>query len=322
MKYAPGTRVATRDAYGETLVELGRERPDLIVLDSDLSSSTKTATFRKEFPGRFFNFGVAEQNMIGHAAGLAATGLLPFASTFAVFAMGRVFDQVRVSVCYPALNVKIVASHAGLSVGEDGASHQANEDIALARVLPNMTVVAPADANETRDAVRAAAGTAGPFYLRLGRPAVPVLPAGGDPFVLGRLRVLREGKHVAILACGLMVHEALRAAEQLAAGGIEAGVIDAHTIKPLDAAGVEAAARRYGCLVTAEEHSIIGGLGSAVTEVVSAAFPVPVIRVGVADRFGESGAPEALLEEFGLSAAAICRAARRAMATATSGAAP
>lgn len=315
MNYEPGTKVATRDAYGETLAELGREMPDLVVLDADLSSSTKTAVFAKQFPERFFNFGVAEANMIGHAAGLAASGKVPFASTFAVFATGRVFDQLRVSVCYPALGVKVAATHAGLTVGEDGASHQANEDIALARALPNMTVVVPADANETREAVVAAARRSGPFYLRLGRPAVPVLPApaGGTPFELGRVRVLREGKDVGILACGYMVHEALKAADLLAAGGVSAGVIDVHTIKPLDKEGVAAAARRYGCLVTAEEHSIIGGLGSAVAETVVETHPVPVVRVGVADRFGESGPPDALLKAYGLTAEHIREAAARAM---------
>ncbi len=322
MNYEPGTKVATRDAYGETLAELGREMPELVVLDADLSSSTKTAAFAKQFPERFFNMGIAEANMIGHAAGLAASGKVPFASTFAVFATGRVYDQLRTSVCYPALGVKVAATHAGLTVGEDGASHQANEDIALARALPNMTVVVPADANETRDAVRAAAKRRGPFYLRLGRPAVPVLAiaqamAGGEagaPFELGRLRVLREGTDVGIMACGYMVHEALKAAELLAAGGVSAGVIDVHTIKPLDKEGVTAAARRYGCLVTAEEHSVIGGLGSAVAETVGESYPVPVIRVGVADRFGESGTPDALLKAYGLTAEHIRDAAGRAMA--------
>ena len=313
MNYEPGTKVATRDAYGETLAELGREMPELVVLDADLSSSTKTAVFAKQFPERFFNMGVAEANMIGHAAGLAASGKVPFASTFAVFATGRVFDQLRVSVCYPALSVKVAATHAGLTVGEDGASHQANEDIALARAIPNMTVVVPADANETRDAVRAAAKQRGPFYLRLGRPAVPVLPVTAAPFELGRVRVLREGTDVGLMACGYMVHEALKAADLLAAAGISAGVIDVHTIKPLDEDGVAAAARRYGCLVTAEEHSIIGGLGSAIAETVAESFPVPVVRVGVADRFGESGSPDALLKAYGLTAEHIRDAAGRAL---------
>ncbi len=308
------TQKATRDAYGEALVALGRTNPDVVVLDADLSKSTKTALFAAEFPERFFNAGIAEQDMMGIAAGLAASGKIPFPSTFAVFAAGRAYDQIRNSICYPNLNVKIGASHAGLTVGEDGASHQMLEDIALMRVLPNMTVVVPADATEAAKAVPALAARPGPAYLRLGRPAVPVLFDDDYPFEVGRAALLREGRDVAILACGVMVASALQAAEELAAAGIEAAVLNVSTIKPIDQEAVTWAARTFGALVTAEEHSVIGGLGSAVAEVVAETVPVPVVRVGVRDVFGQSGKPAELLAHYGLTPAAISQACRDVIA--------
>jgi transketolase len=300
--------IATRDAYGQALLQLGREDEGIVVLDADLSGSTKTADFAREFPRRFFNLGIAEADLIGTAAGLAVAGKIPFVSTFAVFAAGRAYDQIRASVAYPRLNVKIAATHAGLTVGEDGATHQMNEDIALMRVLPNLTVVVPADGAEAAAATRAAALHRGPVYLRLGRPAVPALPGGTEPFDLYRAPVLREGGDVAIFACGYMVHLALEAARELEKSGIEAAVINVHTIKPLDVETILTYARRCGRVVTAEEHSIIGGLGSAVAEVLGEGAPVPLVRIGVRDVFGESGKPAALLEKYGLTAEAIVRA--------------
>ena len=300
--------IATRDAYGQALLQLGREDEGIVVLDADLSGSTKTADFAREFPRRFFNLGIAEADLIGTAAGLAVAGKIPFVSTFAVFAAGRAYDQIRASVAYPRLNVKIAATHAGLTVGEDGATHQMNEDIALMRALPNLTVVVPADGAEAAAATRAAALHRGPVYLRLGRPAVPALPEGAEPFDLYRAPVLREGGDVAIFACGYMVHLALEAARELEKSGIEAAVINVHTIKPLDVETILTYARRCGRVVTAEEHSIIGGLGSAVAEVLGEGAPVPLVRIGVRDVFGESGKPAALLEKYGLTAEAIVRA--------------
>lgn len=307
-------REATRDAYGQVLVEIGRERPEVVVLDADLSGSTKTALFAREFPDRFFNAGIAEANLIGMAAGLAAAGKTPFASTFAVFATGRVYDQIRVSVAYPNLGVKIAATHAGLTVGEDGATHQALEDIALMRVLPNLTVVVPADGPETRAVVRAALDHPGPVYIRLGRPAVPTLYQGEVPFSIGRWDVLKEGRDVTLVGCGIMVDLCLQAAVALAPEGILAGVVNASSVKPLDERALVELARRTGALVTAEEHSILGGLGGAVAEFLAGRHPVPVVRVGVQDRFGRSGRPEDLLEAYGLTPAAIVDAARRAVA--------
>ncbi|MBE3587259.1 MAG: transketolase family protein [Thermoanaerobacteraceae bacterium] len=303
-------KIATRDAYGKALVELGRENPDVVVLDADLAKSTKTVDFAKEFPGRFFDIGVAEQNMIGTAAGLAAAGKIPFCSSFAIFATGRAFEIVRNSVAYPRLNVKIAASHAGITVGEDGGSHQSVEDIALMRSLPNMTVLVPADAVETRAAVRAAAGIPGPVYIRLGRPGVPVLH--GDDFVFqpGRAVVMREGGDATIIATGIMVSVALEAAAMLEGEGIAVRVLDMHTIKPLDEEAVIKAARETGAIVTAEEHSIIGGLGGAVAETVCAHCPVPVYRVGLPDVFGESGKPGELMEKYGLTAGHLAAAVR------------
>ncbi len=300
--------VATRDAYGHALVELGGRIPDLVVLDADLSKSTKTGDFAKAYPDRFFDMGIAEQNLMGTAAGLALAGKIPCASTFAVFATGRAFDQIRNTIAYPGLNVKIVATHAGITVGEDGASHQAIEDIALMRALPGMTVIVPADATEARKAVEAAVAMKGPVYIRLGRTAVPVLFGEDYRFQIGKAVVLRQGADAVVFACGIMVSEALQAAEQLAARGVSAAVVDVHTVKPLDIDLVVDLARRTGAVVTAEEHSINGGLGSAVAEVLGERCPVPMLRLGVKDRFGESGKPAELMEAFGLTAPHITRA--------------
>jgi transketolase len=299
----PQQKIATRDAYGDALVELGKKRPEVVALDADLSGSTKTAKFAKAFPERFFNIGIAEQDMIGTAAGLAIGGKVPFASTFAVFATGRAWEQIRQSVCYPNLNVKIVASHAGVTVGEDGGSHQSLEDIAVMRVLPHMTVIVPADGVETAQAIEAVADHKGPCYVRTGRNKVPVVCPEGYRFRIGKAHVFHEGKDAAIIATGIMVAEALKAAEQLKAEGIDAGVINMSTIKPLDAEAVIAAARRCGAVVAAEEHSIIGGLGGAVAEVLAESAPVPMVRVGIRDQFGTSGDPDGLLAHYKLSAA-------------------
>lgn len=297
-------KIATRDAYGKALAELGGQHPDVVVLDADLSCSTKTNLFAEKYPERFFNLGVAEQNMIGWAAGLAAAGKVPFASSFAVFATARTVDQIRNSIALPRLNVKIAASHAGLSVGPDGASHQAIEDIALMRVLPNMTVVVPADGPQAADATRAIYQHRGPVYLRLGRPKVETV--ANQPFILGKAQVLRPGKDATVIACGTLVAEALRAANALAAKGLEIRVVNMHTIKPLDTEAVLAAARETGAILTAEEHTIIGGLGSAVAEVLAESrVPIAFQRLGVMDCFGESGEPDELFKKFGLDAPAI-----------------
>ncbi|NTV51925.1 MAG: transketolase family protein [Candidatus Firestonebacteria bacterium] len=302
--------MATRDAYGQALAELGQAHADVMVLDADLSGSTKTSTFAKKFPNRFFNLGVAEQNMIGWAAGLAATGKVPFASTFAVFATGRAFDQLRNSVAYPALNVKIAATHAGLSVGPDGGSHQAIEDIALARILPNFTVVVPADGPQAAEATRAAYAQRGPVYLRLGRPKVQTVTQG-HPFVLGKAQMLRTGSDATIIACGTLVQEALSAADSLAKENISLRVLNVHTIKPLDENAILAAARETGAVLSAEEHTILGGLGSAVAELFAeAGLGVPFKRLGVRDQFGESGEPGELFKKHGLDAASLAAAVR------------
>ncbi len=303
--------IATRDAYGRALVELGKEYPNLVVLDADLAKSTKTADFARFFPDRFFDMGIAEQNMMGTAAGLALAGKIPCASTFAVFATGRAFDQIRNTIAYPGLNVKIIATHAGITVGEDGASHQSIEDIALMRALPNMTVIVPADAVETGKAVAAAVAHEGPVYIRLGRPAVPVLFDENYRFRLGRAEILRRGPDAVIFATGIMVSEALKAAEALSGRGVDVTVVNVHTIKPLDVETVSGLAMKTGAVVTAEEHSIIGGLGSAVAEVLAERCPVPLVRVGIRDRFGESGKPGDLLEAFGLTASHIVEAVDR-----------
>ena len=302
---------ATRDAYGEALRELGGRYQDIVVLDADLSKSTKTNLFAKAYPERFFNCGIAEQNMMGVAAGLAAAGKIPFVSTFAVFATGRAFEQVRTSICYPRLNVKIAATHAGITVGEDGATHQANEDIALMRALPNMTVIVPADATETHQAVLFAASYKGPVYLRLGRAPVPDVFGEGYEFRHGKASLLAEGADCTIIANGVMVGPARRAADELTQMGLSARVLNMATVKPIDREAIIQAAEETGAIVTCEEHSIIGGLGSAVAEVVVETCPVPMERVGVLDVFGESGTPDALLAKYNLTVADIVQAAKR-----------
>ncbi|NLO96666.1 MAG: transketolase family protein [Peptococcaceae bacterium] len=307
-------KIATREAYGQALVQLGKDNPDIVVLDADLAKSTKTSDFAKAFPQRFFDMGIAEQNMIGFAAGLATTGKIPFASSFAIFATGRAFEQIRNSVAYPRLNVKIAATHAGISVGEDGGSHQAIEDLALMRSLPNMTVLVPADATETKKAILAAAAYQGPVYIRMGRLAVPVLFTDDYNFVIGKANVIREGQDAAIIANGLMVAEALQAAEELSAQGINTTVVNCASLKPLDRDTILKVARQTGAVVTAEEHNIIGGLGSAVAEVLSEHYPVPLYRVGIKDTFGESGSPEELLQKYGLTSAHIIQAVKSVLA--------
>jgi transketolase len=292
---------ATRDAYGETLLELGRKRSDVVALDADLSGSTKTIKFAKEFPERFFNMGIAEQDMIGTAAGLSLTGKIPFASTFAVFETGRAWDQIRLTVCYSNTNVKLVATHGGITVGEDGASHQALEDIALMRALPNITVIVPADATETSSVINAVADYKGPVYVRLGRAKVPYVMPEDYQFTLGKAYVFNIGKDVNIIAAGIMVDMAKKAAEVLSKDGIDAGVINMSTIKPLDEETLLLAAKSSKVLVTAEEHSIIGGLGGAVCEFLSENYPVPVKRIGIHDTFGCSGSPAELLKFHGIT---------------------
>lgn len=305
---------ATRDAYGEALIRLGQENPGIVVLDADLSKSTMTAGFAKAFPERFFEMGIAEQDMMATAAGLATTGKIAFASTFAIFATGRAYEQVRNSVAYPRLNVKVAATHAGVTVGEDGGSHQSVEDIALMRVIPGMTVIVPCDGPEATQAVFAAARHEGPVYLRFGRAATPILHDEHFSFAIGKGEVLRAGNNVTIVACGIMVAPALEAAEQLAGEGVSARVVNMATIKPIDAEILLAAARETGALVTAEEHSVIGGLGSAVAEVLVRQAPVPVEMIGIQDRFGQSGKPAQLLKEYGLTAGDIVAAAKKVVA--------
>lgn len=308
------TKIATRDAYGKALAELGKVNKSVVVLDADLSKSTKTANFQKEFPERFFNMGIAEADLIGTAAGLAAAGKIPFASTFAIFATGRAYDQIRNSVAYPKLNVKIAATHAGLTVGEDGATHQALEDIALMRVIPNMTVIVPADGPETEQVIRAAAEFEGPVYIRLGRPGVPVINSEDYKFELGKGVTLKEGNDVTIVATGIMVSVAMEAAELLEKEGINAEIINIHTIKPIDKELLIKSAQKTKAVVTAEEHNQMGGLGGAVCEVLAQYAPVPVEILGVQDTFGESGTPDALLEKYGLTAQSIVEKAKKAMA--------
>lgn len=308
-------KIATRASYGEALVELGAEHDDFVVLDADLAAATQTGKFKAAYPDRFFDAGIAEGNMMGIAAGVATTGRVAFASTFAMFAAGRAFEQIRNSIGYPHLNVKIGATHAGISVGEDGATHQCNEDVALMRTIPGMTVVVPADDVEAKAAVRAAYETDGPFYLRFGRLAAPVI---NDPatykFELGRGIVMREGTDVTIVACGLMVSAVLEAAEALAAEGISAEVINMHTIKPLDEDTLVASASKTGRVVTVEEHSVIGGLGEAVCGALAERCPVPVKKVGMYDVFGESGPAVDLLNKYGLNAEGVASAVRAVMA--------
>lgn len=299
-------KIATRESYGNALVELGKEHEDIVVLDADLAGSTKTGMFKKVYPERHFNCGIAEANMASIAAGLAAAGKVPFISSFAMFATGRAYEQIRNSIGYPHLNVNICASHAGISVGEDGATHQCNEDIALMRNIPGMTVICPSDDVEAKAAVKAAYELDGPVYIRLGRLAVPVInDHDGYEFEIGKGTVLREGKDVTIIATGLCVAATMEAAEMLAADGIDAKVINIHTIKPLDDELVVAAAKETGKIVTVEEHSVIGGLGSAVCDCLSEKYPTPVKKVGINDVFGESGPALKLLEKYGLDGKGI-----------------
>lgn len=306
-------KCATRDAYGKALKELGK-RDDILVLDADLAKATKTIVFKKEYPEKFIDAGIAEANMMGVAAGLSTVGYTVFASSFAMFSAGRAFEQVRNSIAYPKLNVKIGATHAGISVGEDGASHQCCEDIALMRSVPNIVIINPADDVEAYQAVLAAADFDGPVYMRFGRLAVPRVNSEDYKFELGKGVTLKDGKDVTIVATGLMVNEALLAAEELKADGIDARVINIHTIKPIDREILVKAAKETGAIVTAEEHSIIGGLGSAVTEVLCEEYPVPVLRLGVEDTFGKSGPAVELLKIFGLDAKHIAEKAKKAVA--------
>lgn len=305
--------VATRVGYGEALVELGKERDDFLVLDADLAAATQTGMFKKAFPERFYDCGIAEANMMSIAAGIAATGKKVICSSFAMFAAGRAFEQVRNSIGYPHLNVIIGATHAGISVGEDGATHQCCEDIALMRTIPGMTIINPADATEAKKAVRAALELDGPVYMRFGRLAVPVIFGDDYNFEVGKGVQLKDGNDVTVIATGLMVNEALEAYELLKKDGINARIINMHTIKPLDKEIVLKAAKETGAIVTAEEHSVIGGLGSAVSETVCEEYPVPVVKLGVYDTFGHSGPAVKLLDEFGLRAVNIAEKAKKAI---------
>jgi len=312
-KYEIGQKVATREAYGAALAEFGANE-SIVVMDADLSKSTKTADFKKVYPERFINTGIAEGNMISVAAGLATTGKTVFASSFAMFAAGRAFEQVRNSVGYPHLNVKIGATHAGITVGEDGATHQCNEDISIMRTIPGMVVINPADAVEARAAVYAAINYNGPVYLRFGRLAVPVINDEETfNFEIGKGQTVREGSDVTIISTGICTAEAIKAADELEKEGISAAIVNIHTIKPIDKEIIKAAAEKTGCIVTAEEHSIIGGLGSAVCEVLAEECPVPVLRVGVNDCFGKSGKAADLIDEFGLSARFIVEKVKKAL---------
>ncbi len=293
-----------RDIYGDILVELGKRDSNIVVLDADLSGSTRTAKFAKEFPERFFNFGVAEQNMMGAAAGLASCGKIVFVSTFAMFATARALDQIRNTICYNNFNVKIVATHGGITVGEDGSSHQALEDIAYLRCIPNMHIIVPCDAYETKDAVISAYSHPGPFYVRLGRAKVPTVEEKKD-FVFGKGYILREGKEIAIISCGIMVHSSLEACNILKEKGIFPTVVNIHTIKPLDEDLIIDLAKRHRFIIVCEEHQSIGGLYSAVCELLSNRYPIPIVSIGVKDRFGQSGSPQELLKEYGLSTEAI-----------------
>lgn len=301
---------ATREAFGETLVELAREGVDVVAVEADLSKSTTTSKLEDAFPERFFNVGIAEQNMVDVAAGLAVSGKVAFTGSFAVFATGRAYDQVRNTVCYSSLNVKLAPTHSGVTVGPDGGSHQMIEDLALMRVLPGMTVLVPADYSAAKAALRVAAQTPGPFYIRLGRAGVPEVYPEGFVLEVGRAYVLREGSDVTLAACGIEVGEALAAAELLAAEGVSAEVIDVATVKPIDVDTLVASVAKTGRIVTCEEHSVLCGMGSAVSEVLSEVCPVPTRRIGIDDRFGTSGEPAELMEHFGLTATHIAAAAR------------
>lgn len=309
VKYIP-----QRDGYGQGLLELCKTRKDILVLDADVAASTRTNWVRDQYPDHFYNLGISEQDMVGTAAGLALGGMIPYVSTYGVFLSGRAFDQMRTTVCYNNLKVRFGGAHAGISVGPDGATHQALEDIALARVLPNMTVIAPCDSEETRKAVIAAADLDGPVYFRFGREAVPVITDETTPFQIGKARLVREGPDCAVFACGAMVYEALEAAEELEQEGISLRVVDLHTIKPIDEEAILSAARACGGIVTAEEHQISAGLYSAVAEVVVKGCPVPMEAVAVQNSFGQSGPPEALMEKYHLNAAGIIEAVRKVLA--------
>ena len=305
--------IATREAYGQALVELGDLRDDIVVLDADLSKSTKTGEFAKKFPKRFFNMGIAEQNLVGAACGLSTTGKVPFVSTFAVFATGRAFEIIRNSVCYPNLNVKICATHAGITVGEDGASHQSIEDISIMRSIPNMTVLVPADGIETKKMIFEITKSMGPVYVRLGRSSITTIFNEDYNFEIGKGTIIREGTDATIIACGIMVNEALNASKQLEAEGINVRVVNMSTIKPIDKELIIDSARKTGAIVTAEEHSIIGGLGSAVSEVVTEECPVIVKKIGVNDVFGQSGTPSELISAYGLTADNIIKKVKEAI---------
>ena len=307
-------KVATREAYGKALLVLGAENPNVVVLDADLSKSTKTADFAKKYPERFFNMGIAEANLLGTAAGLAAAGKIPFASTFAIFAVGRAFEQIRNSIAYPKLNVKIAATHSGITVGEDGGSHQAIEDVAIMRAVPNMVVLVPADGEETRQVVLAAAQYKGPVYIRMGRLDVPLLFGEEYRFEIGKANVLKKGTDVAIMANGVMVSMALEAAAELADQGVSVSVVNVASVKPLDEETIVRIAKTTKAVVTAEEHNIIGGLGSAVAEVLGEKQPTPMVRVGLKDTFGESGRPLELLEKYGLTKAELVKAVHEVLA--------
>jgi transketolase len=300
--------MATRDAYGQVLAELGKEMPEIVVLDADLSKSTKSAVFGRAFPDRFFNMGIAEANMVSTAAGLASCGKIPFASSFASFLLCKAFDQLRMSVANPSLNVKVVGSHGGISIGEDGASQQSVEDVALACSLPKFTVLVPADEVSTRALVRLAARHQGPVYIRTGRPKAPIIYSEGTPFAIGKANLLRAGNDVTVIAMGLLVSAALDAAETLAEKGIGVRVLDMHTVKPIDAEAVVSAARETGAIVTAEEHLLSGGLGSRVAHVLAEHHPVPMTSVGLNDTYAESGTPEQLMEKYGLTPPHVVKA--------------
>lgn len=303
----------TRDGFGEALLELGKTNKDVVAMCADLTESTRAGWFKEKYPDRFFAFGVSEQDMYSAAAGLSLTGKIPFATTFGVFASGRAWDQIRISVAYMNLNVKIIGTHGGISVGPDGATHQAIEEIGLMRILPNMTIIVPCDAIEARKATLKSADIKGPVYIRLGRSKAPIITREQDPFEIGRALTMKDGKDVTIIACGLMVSEALLAAEELSKKGVSARVINLHTPKPIDRDAIIKAARETGAIVTAEEHLISCGMGSAVSEVLVAEAPVPVEMIGIKDRFGESGKPDELLKLFHLTSSDIVKAANKAI---------
>jgi transketolase len=306
--------VPTRDGFGEGVVELGKKNKDIVVLSADLTDSTRASWFKKEFPDRFFGLGVAEQDMIGVAAGLALMGKIPYACTFGVFASGRAWDQIRVSVAYMNLGVKIIGTHGGISVGPDGATHQAIEEISLMRIMPNMTVVVPCDALEAKQATIEAASVEGPVYIRLGRSGMPVITKETDDFKIGKANIIKPGKDVSIFACGQMVYESMLACEELKKEGIDARLINLHTPKPIDKDCIIKAAKDTGAIVAVEEHTIAGGLGSAIAEVVAENCPVPVKFIGIRDKFGLSGEPEELFRHFGLTPKDIVKAAKEALA--------